>query len=127
MLNVYIDINFEVIKKDDDSRCANGNDIRPNNLAPIGLFSSCKLTTSSAKHLEAISHAHNVSLLYEFLTSSKDGDEFSIGFDRIRNRRRDELTANKNIKSKCRLRIMLKDVFGFAECQEKATYELGYK
>ena len=35
--------------------------------------------------------------------------------------------TNKNIKGKYHLRIMLKDVFGSAEGQEKATYGLGYK
>ena len=33
----------------------------------------------------------------------------------------------KNVKGKFHLRIMLKDVFAFAEHQEKATYGLGYK
>ena len=51
----------------------------------------------------------------------------SIGFDRDRNRRQRELTNNKNQKGKYHVRIMLKDVFGFAEHQEKATYGLGYK
>ena len=37
------------------------------------------------------------------------------------------MTTNKNVNGKFRLRIMLKDVFGFAEHQEKATYGLGYK
>ena len=37
------------------------------------------------------------------------------------------MTTNKNVNGKFHLRIMLKDVFGFAEGQEKATYGLGYK
>ena len=51
----------------------------------------------------------------------------SIGFDRDRNRRKRELTNNKNIKGKFHLRIHLRDIFGFAEHQEKGTYGLGYK
>ena len=51
----------------------------------------------------------------------------SIGFDHSRNRRRDELALNKNIKGKYHVTILLKGVFGFAEHQEKATYGLGYK
>ena len=35
-----------------------GNDIRLVNLCPIALFSNYKLTTSSGKQLEDISHAH---------------------------------------------------------------------
>ena len=100
--------------------------IRLVNLAPIALFSNFKLTSSSGKHLEDISHSHIVSLMYKLITSSKDSNDLSIGFDHSRNRR-DELALNKNIKGKYHVKIMLKDVFGFAEHQEKATYGLGYK
>ena len=127
LLNSYLDLNFEVIKKVDDSRYGNGNDIRLVNLAPIGLFSNFKLATSSGKHLEDISHAHLVSLKYKLITSSKGSDDLSIGFDCSRARRKDEITTNKNIKGKFHLRIMLKDVFGFVGGQEKATCGLGYK
>ena len=127
LLNSYLDLNFEVIKKADDSRYGNGNDIRLVNLGPIALFSNFKLTTSSGKHLEDISHAHLVSLMYKLITSSKGSDDLSIGFDRSMQRRRDQMTNNKNVKGKFHLRIKLKDVFGFAEHQEKATYGLSYK
>ena len=127
LLNSYLDLSFEVVKRADNSRYGNGNDIRLVNLGPIALFSNFKLTTSSGKHLEDISHAHLVSLMYKLITSSKDSNDLSFGFDNNRNRRRDELAQNKNIKGKYHLKIMLKDVFGFAECQEKATYGLGYK
>ena len=127
LLNSYLDLSLEVIKKDDNSRYANGNDIRLVNLGPIALFSNFKLTKSSGKHLEDISHAHLVSLMYKLITSSKDSNDLSIGFDYSRNRRKDELALDKNIKGKYHVKIMLKDVFGFAEHQEKATYGLGYK
>ena len=100
LLNSYLDLNFEVVKKNDNSRYANGNDIRLVNLGPIALFSNFKLTTSSGKHLEDINHAHLVSLMYKLITSSKDSNDLSIGFDNNRNRRRDELALNKNIKGK---------------------------
>ena len=51
----------------------------------------------------------------------------SIGFDRSRGRRKQELTNNKSLKGKYHLRIYLRDIFGFAEHQETATYGLGYK
>ena len=127
LLNSYLDLNFEVIKKNDDSRYANGIDIRLVNLGPVALFSNFKLTTSSGKHLEDISHAHLVSLMYKLITSSKDSNDLSIGFDNSRKRRRDELARNKNIKCRYHVKIMLEDVFGYAEHQEKATYGLGYK
>ena len=98
LLNSYLDLNFEVIKKADNSRYANGNDIRLVNLGPIASSSNFKLTTSSGKHLEDIHHPHLDSLLYKLMTSSKDSEGLSIGFDRSRNRRRDQLTANKIVK-----------------------------
>ena len=79
------------------------------------------MTTSSGKHLEDINHSHIVSLMYKLITSSKDSDDLSIGFGRSGNRRKDELAQNKNVKGKYHLRSLLKDVFGFAEHQEKAT------
>ena len=62
--------------------------------------------------------------MYKLITSSKYSDDLSIGFDHSRNRRRDKLARNKNVKGKNHLRIILKDVFGFPEHQEKATYGL---
>ena len=125
LLNSYLDLSFEVVKRVDNSRYANGNDIRLVNLGPVALFNKFKLTTSSGKHLEDISHAHLVSLMYKLITSSKDSNDLSIGFDHSRNRRGDELALNKKIKGKYHVKIMLKDVFDFAEHQEKATYGLG--
>ena len=100
LLSSYLDLNFEVIKKADDSRYGNGNDIRLVNLSPIGLFSNFKLTTRSGKHLEEISHALSVSLMYNLITSSKNSDDLSIGFDRSPNRTKDELALNKSVKGK---------------------------
>ena len=65
--------------------------------------------------------------MYKLITSSRGTEDLSIGFDRSRDRRNQELTNNKNIKSKFNVRIILKDVFGFSQCMEKATYGLGYK
>ena len=127
LLNSYLELNFDVLHAGTNNRYADGNNIRLVNLGPIALFSNYKLTTSSGKHLENIDHAHIVSLMYKLLTSSRGSDDLSIGFDRDHTRRRNELTNNKNIKGKYHVRIYLKDVFGFAEYQEKATYGLGYK
>ena len=127
LLTSYLELNFDVLQAATNNRYVDANDIRLVNLGPIALFSDYKLTTSSGKHLEEISHAHIVSLLYKPLTSSKDSDDLSIGFDRSRDKRKRELTNNKNIKGKYHIRIYLKDMFGFAEHQEKGTYGLGYK
>ena len=127
LLNSYIELNFDVIRVDNSNRYVDANDIRLVNLGPIALFSNYKLTTSSGKHLEEISHAHIVSLMYKLLTSSRDSDDLSIGFDRNRGRRKNELTNNKTIKGKYHIRIYRKDIFGLAEHQEKGTYGLGYK
>ena len=91
------------------------------------MFSVCKLATSSGKHLEEISHAHIVSLMYNLLTLSKNSDNLSVGFDSSRDRRKRELTNIKNIKGKYHPRIFLRDIFGFAEHQQTAIYGPGYK
>ena len=89
-------MNFEVIKKADNSRYANGNDIRISNLGPSALFSIFKLTPSRGKHLQDITLAHLVSLKYKLTSSAEDSDNLSIGFDRSRSR--DELTNDRNKK-----------------------------
>ena len=127
LLNSYLELNFDVLRADNSNRYLVGNDIRLVNLGPIGLFRNYNLTTSSRKHLEKIDHAHIVSLMYKLLTSSKGSDDLSIGFDRDRTRRRNELTNNKNIKGNYHVGIYLKDIFGYAEYQQKAKYGLGYK
>ena len=127
LLNSYLELNFDVLHAATNNRYVDGNDIRLVNLGPIAQFSSYKLSTSSGKHLENIDHAHVVSLMYKLLTSSKGSDDLSIGFDRDRGRRQRELTNTKTQKGKYHIRIYLKDVFGFAEHQEKGTYGLGYK
>ena len=127
LLNSYLDLNFEVIKRADNSRYANGDDIRLVNIGPVALLSKFKLTTSSGKHLEDITNSNTTSLMYKLITSAKTTFDLSIGFDRDRNGRQQELTNNKIIKGKFRLRIMLKHDFELAENQQKATYGLGYK
>ena len=127
LLNSYLELNFDVLHAADNNRYVHANEIRLVNLGPIAFFSNYRLSTSSGKHLEEIGLAHIVSLMYKLLTSSKDGDDLSIGFDRNRGRRKNELTNNKTIKGKNLIRIYLKDIFGFAQHQEKGTYGLGYK
>ena len=127
LFNSYLELNFDVLHAGTNNRYVDGNNIRLVKLGQIALFSNYKLTTSSGKHLENIDHAHIVSLMYKLLTSSKGSDDLSIGFDRDRNRRQRELTNNKNQTGKYHIRIYLKDIFGFAEYQDKGTYGLGYK
>ena len=127
MLNSILDLNFQVSKKADFFRYANGNDIRIVNLAPIALFSNSKLTTSSGKHLEDFSQAHIVYLMYKLISSANDSDDLSIGFDCDCNRRRNEFSDNKKIQDIFHLRIMLEDVLGFAKHQEKGTNSFRYK
>ena len=119
LLNSYLEINFDVVHAATSNRYVDGNDIRLVNMGPVALFSNYKLTTSSGKHLENIDHAHIVSLMYKLLSSCKGSDDLSIGFDRDRNRRQRELSNNKTQKGKFHVRIYLKDVFVFAENQEK--------
>ena len=64
-------------------------------LESIALFTNFILTTSSGKHLEDVSQSNIISLMYKLITSAKDSDDLSIGFDRNRDRRKQELTKNK--------------------------------
>ena len=127
LLNSFLDLNFDVVHVATNNRYADNNNIRLVNLGPVALFSNYKLATSSGKHLEDVSHAHIVSLMYKLLTNAKGCDDLSIGFDRDPTRRQNELTNNKNIEGKYHVRIYLKYVFVFAEHQTKTTYGLGYK
>ena len=103
MLISYLDLSFDVLHAATSNKYGDGNDIRLINLGPIALFSNYKLTTSSGKHLEDITHAHIVSSMYKLITSAKDTNDLFIGFDRDRNRKRGELTNNKNQKGKYHL------------------------
>ena len=126
LLNSYFELNFDVLHAATNNRYVDNNDIRLVDIGPIALFSNYKLTTTSGKQSEEISHAQIIYLMYKLLSSSRESDDLSIGFDRSRHRRKRELTNNKNIKGKFHLRIYLRDIFGFAEHQEKGTYGLGY-
>ena len=127
LLNSYIILNFDVLKAATSNRYVDADDIRLINLGPNALFSNYRLTTSSGKHLESIDHAHIVCLMYNMLSSSRDSDDLSIGFDRCRDRRKRELNNNKTQKGKNHLGIYLKDVFGFAEHQQVGTFGMGYR
>ena len=124
---MLLDSNFDVLHAATNNRYVDGNEIRLVNLGPIALFSNYKLTTSSGKHLEDISHAHIFSLLCKLVTSAKDTHDLSFGFDRYHRRRQRELTKNKNTKRKYDVRIDIKVFFGFPQYQEKGTYGLDYK
>ena len=127
LLKSYLDLNFDVLNAATKNRYVDAGYIWLIKLVAIASFSNFKLTTSSGKHLENIDHAHVVSLTYKLLTSSRGSDDLSIGFDRDRNRRKRELTKNKNMKGNYHMSIYLKDILGFAEHQEDATHGLVYK
>ena len=127
MLDSHLHLNFDVLHAATNNVYADNIDTSLVILGQIALFSNYKLTTSSGKQLEDISDAHIVSLIYKVITSSTGSADLSIGFDRDRGRKQRELNNNKKQKCKYHIIIYLKDIFGFAEHQEKATYGLGYK
>ena len=57
--------------------------------------------------------------MYKLLTSIRDGDDLSICFDRNRDRRKRELTNNKNVKGKYHIRIYLKTYFDLLNIKKK--------
>ena len=100
--------NFDVLHAATNNRYVDGDDIRLVNLGAIALFSIYKLASSSGKHLEEINHAHIVCLMHKLLTSCRGRDDLSVGFDRSRDRRKQELTNNKRREGKYQVTIMLK-------------------
>ena len=119
MLNSYLGLNFGVVHAGTNNRYVNDNDLKLVNLGPIALFSNHKLTTCSRKHLQAISHAHIVSLMDKLKTSARGSDDLPVVFVRDRNRRQRELTSIKNQKGVYHTRTYLKDLFRFAKHQKK--------
>ena len=125
VLSSYLEANFDILNAATDNRYVDANDITLVNVGPIALFSIYKLATNSGKVLEEISHGYIICLMYKLITSSRRSDDLSIGFDRNRDRRERELTDNGNQEGKYHVRTYLKDIFGFAETCQKATYGLG--
>ena len=112
-------MNFDVFHAATNNRYVDADGICLINLAVVAFSNKFNLTSSSGKHLETIDHAHIVSLMYQLLTSSRDSDDLSNCFDRNHDKRKRELTINKNVKEKYHVRSYLKDVFRFAGHQEK--------
>ena len=126
LLNRLIILNFDLVQAGTNKRYVDGNDTRLVSLGSIALFSNHKLTAISGKQLEDIFHPHRVSLMYKIITSFEVLMIYQLVSIVINTRQR-ELTNSRNHKGKNHLRIILEDVFGFAEHHEKATYGLGYK
>ena len=95
MLGSFLRANFDALHATTNNRYTDGDDIRLVNEDPIALFSNYQLKSGSGKHIEEINHAHIVCLLYKLITSARNTDDLSIGFDRDRGRRQRELTNNK--------------------------------
>ena len=100
LLGSLLRLNLDVLQAAINNRYINGDDIRLVNGGPIALFSNYKLQSSRGKHIEEINHAHIVCLLYKLITSGRNTDNLSLGFDHDRGRRHHELTHNKNKKGK---------------------------
>ena len=101
-------LNADVLHATTNNRYIDGDDIRLVNDGSIALFCFHKLQSSSGKHIEEINHAHVVCSMYKLITSARNADELSFGFDRDRERRKRGLTNNKNKKGKIYVTIMVK-------------------
>ena len=85
------------------------------------------MLTSSGKHIEEISHAQIVCLMYKMITSARDTDDLSIGFDRDRGRRQREFNNTKNLNGKYHVRIYIEDFSWICWTPKRATLGLGYQ
>ena len=115
-----IDLNFDEFHADNpDNRYTDNDKIRLVNLAPIALFSNYKLVSSNGKHIEEINNAHIACLMYKLISSAKDSDDLSIGFDRDRDRRQRELTDNIILKEKNQVRNKLRYFLALRSIKKK--------
>ncbi len=128
----YLKIELQVVKNADDTLYADGNGICLVNLGPIALFSQATLTTSSGKMIESVEQPHITTLMYKML-SDGEGDLMTY-FEKdtqdaavVNTERRNRLLNNTPEKGTVFVRILLKDLFGYVEHQDKITYGLGYK
>ena len=96
MLGSRVRANFDVFHAATNNRFIDGNDIRSVNEGSIALFTRYKLQSSSGKHIEEINHAHIVCLMYKLITSARNTDDLSIGFDRDHDRIKTEISYNQN-------------------------------
>ena len=124
----YLELDFIVSHRAGaHARYADGDHIGLVNIGPLALFNEYRLTNSSGKEVEEIDNDHVFYLMHKLISSSRDSDDLSIGFQRSIDDPDRELTNNKTTKVNYHVRTFLKDVFGCAEHQDKCTYGLGYK
>ena len=95
--NSFISLEFEVLKND-NTRCADGDESSLVNFGPAALFSEAKLVTSSSKHLEKVDNLHPISLMYKLLTSNQQTSQLMYRFEESQATRRQELATNKTEK-----------------------------
>ena len=81
LLGSLLRLTYDVLHGATNNRYMDGDDIRLVNEGSIALFSNYKIQSSSGKHIEEINHAHIVCLLYKLVTSGRNTDDLSIGFD----------------------------------------------
>ena len=77
--------------------------------------------------IEEIDNAHVICSLHKLISSSRNSDDLSIGFQRSIEARERELTINERTKGNYHVGIYLEDIFGFAEYQDNCTYGLCYE
>ena len=121
----YLELDFKVTHRAGaHAQYAVGDLIRLVILGPIALFNKYRLPSSTGKETEEIDNAHLVCSLYKLISSKRDSDNLSIGFQRSIEARERELTNNKTTEGNYHVRIYLKDAFGCAKFQDNCTYEL---
>ena len=89
-LDSRVDLYFDFLHAATGNRYVIADDIRLINFGPIALSSKYYLTSSCGKHIESIGHPHIACLMYKLKTSTRGSDELSTGFDRGRDRRKQE-------------------------------------
>ena len=72
LINSFIELNYEVVRANDNNRYAERRDIKVVNVGLVAFFSNYELAISSRKPLEEITHAFLARLLYKSIAAMKD-------------------------------------------------------
>ena len=122
----YLELDFDVNRRaGGHAWIADGDHIRLVNLDPTAPFIKYRLTSASGKELEEIDSTQIICSMYKLISSSRDGDNFSIGVHRSTEARERELSKNETTKGSYHVRIILKEVFGFQNIKKMLHMDWG--
>ena len=116
-----------LIRQDNSKRFSAAENTKLAKLEPIALFCENELSNRNEKEKLYVDHANIACSMYKLLTTPRGHHDSSIRFARDILERAEKRITMKRIRGKFHNTILIKDVFGFAEHQQYATFGLSYK